>query len=216
MMPDVRDVVATRSVLLELRQERAFVADGREFLDRKRLLIAGEALRCLAELEQVRGRLLDRAERARTALIAAVARHGLEELLAYPVSPARFRLEIGERRFLGTTLREAELALLSEQPRPEPIHPSPEVARCRREFRELLLTTARLAALTQNLERLIAQYRRTQRRVRALEKVVLPELEQTIAQLDDRLEAQDLEEALRARLAGRRGEGRRDGPPTGG
>jgi V/A-type H+/Na+-transporting ATPase subunit D len=202
-MPNARDVVPTRSALLELKQERSFVSDGREFLDRKRLLIAAEALRNLSELELARRQMLGAAERARTALIAAIARHGLEELTAHPIGDCEFRLDVRERRFLGTLLRDAELALISEQAAPEPVHPSPEVSRCRHAFRALLLATASIAALTQNLERLLAEYRRTQRRVRALENVVLPELVHVIDELDDQLETQDLEEALRARLAGR-------------
>jgi V/A-type H+/Na+-transporting ATPase subunit D len=204
-MASARDVLPTRSALLELKQERTFVADGREFLDRKRLLIAAEALRNLSELEQARRRMLDAAERARSALAAAIARHGLEELAARPVGVTEYRLGLRERRFLGATLREAELSLVAEQAAPDPLHPSPEAGRCRRAFRELLLTTAQVAAFTQNLERLLADYRRTQRRVRALENVVLPELERVIDELDDQLETQELEEALRARLAGRVG-----------
>ncbi len=200
-MPDVRDVVPTRSALLELRQERGFVGDGRDFLDQKRLLIAGEALRCLSELERARRRLLDADGRARQALAAAAARHGLEELGVRPVAPTHFQLDLRERRFLGLRLLEADIALVGEEQAPEPANPSPEAARCRARFLELVLATARVASLRHNLERLQAEYRRTQRRVRALENVVLPELELTLQRLEEQLDAQDREEVMRARLA---------------
>ena len=43
------------------------------------------------------------------------------------------------------------------------------------------------------------EYQRTERRARALEDVLLPELEETTRQIDGHLEALDLEEAVRFR-----------------
>jgi V/A-type H+-transporting ATPase subunit D len=199
-MPDVRDVVPTRSALLELRQERGFVRDGHDFLDQKRLLLAGEALRCLAELEQVRRELEPAGARARTALVAALGRHGPEELGKHPVAPHEFKVDLSERRFLGLYLPRAELSLRVGQ-LPEPANPSPEAARCAKRFRELTLISSRLAALATALERLFDEYRRTGRRVRALENVILPELDRTVQHLEDQLDSQDREETLRARFA---------------
>jgi vacuolar-type H+-ATPase subunit D/Vma8 len=197
-MADARDVVPTRSAMLELRQERSFVADGREFLDQKQLLLAGEALKCLEELERARERLLEAHRRAQKSLALAVRRHGLEELSLRPLAESHWQLERTKRRFLGLELERAELSG-DFGPDPETANPSPEARRCRDAFRELARIAARLAALSESVERLRREYRRTHRRVRALESVLLPELEQTIAQLDDQLDAQDREESLRAR-----------------
>jgi V/A-type H+-transporting ATPase subunit D len=72
----------------------------------------------------------------------------------------------------------------------------------------LLAPLAQLAACSANLERLAMEYRRTERRAKALENVLLPEVESALAAIEDRLELGDQEEALRIRLVGRRSWGR--------
>jgi V/A-type H+/Na+-transporting ATPase subunit D len=192
------DAPPTRSALLELRQERSFVADGREFLDQKELLLAGEALRRLAELDRVASELRAAERTARAALEAAVRRHGLEELSARPVANPDYRLERSEQKFLGLRLERAAISWTDER-QPECAVPSPEARRAREAFAELVRLSVRLAALAAGVERLRREYRRTHRRVRALENVLLPELDATIAELDEQLDAEDREENLRAR-----------------
>jgi V/A-type H+-transporting ATPase subunit D len=190
----------TRSRLMELRRERRFVAEGRELLDQKRLLIAGEALRCLAELEAERARLFERDRAARDALADAVGQHGVLELSVRPVATSTFRLDVAERRFLGIPLVRAELSS-RDGPAPELVNPSPEATRCRWRYAEVVVAAARVAALERSIDALRAEYRRTHRRVRALDNVVLPELDHAIRAVEDQLDAQDREELLRARMA---------------
>jgi V/A-type H+-transporting ATPase subunit D len=133
-------------------------------------------------------------------LAEAVAVHGLEGLQVHPAPPAdAAQVTRQARTFLGVALQAAELAL----PAPAPaaaVVPSPEARRVADRFHRLLTESAALAALTGNLERLLAEYRRTERRARALEDVLLPELEATLAEVEQRLEEQELEEAVRVRL----------------
>ncbi|MBF0418470.1 MAG: hypothetical protein HQL86_09515, partial [Magnetococcales bacterium] len=56
--------------------------------------------------------------------------------------------------------------------------------------------------LSGNLQRLLTEYRRTERRARALEDVILPELDEAIHEMEIRLEELDQEEAIRVRLGG--------------
>ena len=58
---------------------------------------------------------------------------------------------------------------------------------------------ARLAVLTGNLERLRVEYLRTSRRARALEDVLLPEIDERLGVIDNALEEQEREEAVRVR-----------------
>jgi V/A-type H+-transporting ATPase subunit D len=62
---------------------------------------------------------------------------------------------------------------------------------------------ARLGVSGGNLERLAVEYRRTERRARALENVLLPEVEGALSTIQGQLELADQEEAVRIRLAGR-------------
>jgi len=63
----------------------------------------------------------------------------------------------------------------------------------------LLEAAAPLAAITANLHRLMREYRRTERRVRALENVVLPEIRQDLAAMEEHLDLNDQEEVIRVR-----------------
>jgi V/A-type H+-transporting ATPase subunit D len=54
----------------------------------------------------------------------------------------------------------------------------------------------RLAAMAGNLERLHREYRRSVRRVRALQDVLLPEVDRTVGEIESRLEELEQDEAL--------------------
>jgi V/A-type H+-transporting ATPase subunit D len=75
------------------------------------------------------------------------------------------------------------------------VAPSPELAACRRAFGALLDAAVPLAATEGNLERLSQEYRRSVRRARALQDVLLPESERALREVEtalEELEQQDL------------------------
>ena len=67
-------------------------------------------------------------------------------------------------------------------------------------FRALLPRVIALAVIGGNLERLRDDYARTARRARAMEDVLLPEIDQTLGAIQSALEELDREESLRARF----------------
>lgn len=195
------ELTPTRAAVLELREERRAMREGYEFLDEKRLLLAGEMLRELKQYEQASAAFTARLARASEALRAACARHGLQGVQVYPaVALENLELRVRRRQLLAVRLQEAALAA-DVGPVPVALHPSPEAEHCRGEFLELLRQAAVLAALAGNLERLRQEYRRTERRARALEDVLIPEIEQIIAELDSRIEEIEQEEAIAVRQA---------------
>jgi V/A-type H+-transporting ATPase subunit D len=60
----------------------------------------------------------------------------------------------------------------------------------------LLTQVAALAALAGNLERLSIEYQRSVRRARALQDVILPELDRSITDIEGRLEELEQEDAI--------------------
>jgi V/A-type H+-transporting ATPase subunit D len=193
------DITPTRAAVLELQDERRSMREGYEFLDEKRLLLAAEMLRELKRYESLWAGFQRALQEAATALREAVARHGFEGVQVYP--PARFEtlaLEIAPAILLGVRLQQATLrAELGSAP--PALNPSPEAERCRRVFLDVIEQSAALAAIAGNLERLRHEYRRTERRARALEDVLLPEIGSTIYDLESRLEEVEQEEAIRVR-----------------
>ncbi len=203
----VADRAPTRSAMLELGEEQRVVAEAYEFLDEKRLLLAAELLRQLERYEALLDEIEAFGRSARQQLVAAVQRHGLQELSVYPATPlAGVGIDLQQRNVMGVTLLDARLVIPAAGRHTPPVasQPSPEAEQCRAAFAGLLPKLTALAGVSGNLHRLLAEYRRTERRARALENVVLPEIEQALARVAGYLEEMDLEDAIRVRIkAGR-------------
>jgi V/A-type H+-transporting ATPase subunit D len=198
----MNELTPTRSLLIALADERRTMREGYAFLDEKCLLLAGEMLRQYRrhrEIAQDLGRLI---EAARQALAAALARHGLHGLQVVPPAAARLRLRVETHPLLGVATLSAT-AIGEPGVAPAPVHPTPEAEACRVAYGRVAARLAELAAVSTTLARLLAEYRRTVRRVRALQDVLLPELDVDIADIETRLEDLEREDALIARGFGR-------------
>jgi len=202
-MPDLgASIIATRVALLELRDERRQVQEGYELLDEKRVMLATEILRQLREHTARQDQLREHEAAARAAFAAAVATHGFDDVTVAPSCPlgeALLRRE--NRRFLGIALVDAHLdvAPLEAQAGGS----SPELRSCAHAFRQVAADYVALSACAGNLRRLIRDYVRTERRARALENVLLPEIDASLRFVEEQLDAVDQEEAVRVRNAGR-------------
>ncbi len=195
------DITPTRSAVLELAEERRAMREGYQFLDEKRLLLAAEMLQELRRYEDAMGAFNERMQSATEALKAAVGRHGLDGTQVYPAVPIEHvEIKITRHQLLGVRLMEASFR--GEPGKPPPAeHPSSEAEQCRELFAGLLRQSAGIATLAGNLERLRLEYRRTERRARALEDVLMPEIDSTIKELETRVEEIEQEEAIRVRRA---------------
>ena len=193
----------SRSAWLELKEEQKLVIDGYEFLDEKAMLIAAEMLEQRQLYVESREHFLALCEAAADALTSAVGELGLEGLQVYPAAEIEGRvIETGERACIGQTLVEASFVANLTGPAGLPAMPSANAERSAMAFFEVLEAGASLAALSTNLERLAREYRRTWRRVRALENVVLPEIDADLAAMEEHLDLIEQEEIIRVRTAG--------------
>lgn len=202
-MPELeRELSANRSTALELRDERHLVREGYEFLDEKRMLLAAEILRGLDRYRALRSAWRDLHARAGAALLEAAARHGVEGLIVHPAPHlSEFRVTQQVRRAMGIGLIEARAEIGTVAAGNEPVDPSPEARACAALHLDLLREAVPLAALELNLRRLAAEYRRTERRARALENVLVPELDQALRFVEEQLELYELEENVRVHEA---------------
>ncbi|MEO5332088.1 MAG: V-type ATP synthase subunit D [Magnetococcus sp. YQC-5] len=201
------EISPTRSALLESRDERQVMQEGYRFLDEKRLLLAAEIIKFFNRYQELQTRFQQLHRQAVLALEEAVVRHGLHGVQVEPASEMESaRIKRMDRIFFGVPLVDGvELDPGEVKPPGFVLYPSPEKRSCKRSFSELTALTLELAALSGNLHRLLAEYQRTERRARALEDVILPELDAAIHEMDIRLEELEQEEAVRVRL-GRMGE----------
>lgn len=192
----MNDTTPTRSAAIALAQERRAMREGHAFLEEKCLQLAATMLREL-QAHAAATRTLDALwAAAGAALAAALARHGLQGLQCYPAGdPSDLRIGVQQRRLLGIALQDAHLEQ-GAQRMPVPPAPSPEAEQCRDAFAALAAQLVVMAALSGNLERLYREYRRSVRRTRALQDVLLPELDRSLQTIEAQLEELEQDEAL--------------------
>jgi len=191
---------ATRSAVIALREERRAMREGCAFLDEKCLLLAAAMLTELRAHDALAREMQPLWARARLTLAAALQRHGVNGLQCQPpLDASGQRLVLRRRSLLGVALVDAAIDG-APGAAPPAVNPSPEARECRLAYAALLAPLARLAAIDGNLARLHAEYRRTVRRVRALEDVVLPEIERDCGEMESVLAELERDEAVWARF----------------
>ena len=189
----------TRSVVLELKDEQRAMHEGYVFLDEKCLLLAAAILRELEQYAALDRALLAAHEAAIQTLRAALARHGLGDLQVYPaLDQTAATLACQWRSIMGVRLQDVTWRPADAVPPPS-VEYSPEAEACRRAFIVLIAASARLAAGSGNLERLGSEYRRSVRRARALQDVLLPEVDGEVYRIETRLEELEQEDAISMR-----------------
>ena len=200
------DVAPSRSAILELRDERQAMVEGHAFLDEKCLAIAAEIVRELARYAALERDFLAASQAAARALQAAIARHGLAELRLHP-APATCGARPAQRVALGDggeaprvpvsrNSRGNRKCRTGARPRRAPATPpSPPCWRWPRA----------VGSSAGNLERLSEEYRRSIRRARALDDVLIPEAARELSVMETALEDLEREDAIAMRLGARAG-----------
>ncbi len=198
------EILATRVAFLELKDERRLIQEGYELLDEKRVLLAAEIMRQMRRLAALREERERLDGEARHALEAAASVHGFDELTVMPKRDLGAALVRTDAQvFLGLQLVEALVDESEGTAAVAPRLPTPEARSCETAFHRLLLAQAPIAACIGNLRRLVREYVRTERRARALENVMLPEIDGSLKFIEEQLDAVDQEEAIRVRNAAR-------------
>jgi V/A-type H+-transporting ATPase subunit D len=195
-----RELAISRIALLELKDEQRLVKEGYELLDEKRILLASEIRRQLERLRLWQGESRKMEDAARAALKAAVDCHGLDELSVYPsVSTADDALQLSRSQLFGLELIEAHWQAAPARGLEQAVNPTPEARACALAYRAWLAPMVKIAACCVNLHRLVREYVRTERRARAIENVLLPEIDSSLKFIEEQLESLDQEEIARLR-----------------
>jgi len=195
---------ASRAALLELRRERELIEQGHRFLDEKRMQLARELLRRIESYEQLLEALHNRHAKGRDALRQAVIDYGLADIQVYPaLASAGADWDVSQKWFLGLSLPEAEMIWRTDGLEEEPAIKRPGVEEAAGRYAEVTEVAAAGAAMLTAMFRLEAEYKRTERSVRALENVVMPEIRQEEKVTEEALAEIEQEEAVRVRLFGK-------------
>jgi V/A-type H+-transporting ATPase subunit D len=190
-----RDIPCTKSNLLRLREQFAFVKAGHELLDQKREVLLEELTQTFREAQRLRRELTEA-----LATLYAMLRDGLLadgraalEAEAFTL-PNVLPFSLRERSIMGVTI--PLLTLAAALPATAHVAPgtaSPAAAWVRRQVRTLLPALLRQAEIEVSCRRLAAELQKTQRKVNALEHIFLPEYRDTIQFIEATLEEKERE-----------------------
>jgi len=187
----------TRGFLLDLRRRLALARDAHELLEMKRDQLIKELMKAVERLKEARGRLEREVEDLHQELAVIHAIYGTLEI----VSGARLvseglRLEVVPRSIMGVEVPEVRVR---EAPGPAKGVP-PHIQRLAEKALRVLPMLIEVAELESMIERIADDLGRTNVRVNALEKVVIPSYEALIKRIGDAIAQSELEEFMRIKL----------------
>lgn len=185
----MRNTAPTKSNLIALKNELKFATLGHELLDQKRNILVMELLNLVDQA-------VDFQEKADKVLAAAYAcledaalDMGKRRLLSLSSAVrVEAELEISQRKVMGVPLPVVQTGFSGKAPWYSPGNTSFHVDTAIEEFRGALEMTGKLAELKVSIMRLAREVKKTIRKVNALEKIAIPELRETVAHIQNRLE----------------------------
>jgi V/A-type H+-transporting ATPase subunit D len=179
----------TKTNLLKLRQELSFARLGHELLDQKRNILVLELLALVDQTVDFNERVVRALAEAYRTLQEAVMHMGKLKV-ATLASAVNIDAEITlkQRRVMGVRLPAVETSFVEHPPYYSPMGTSFWIDGSILQFKEALQLMGRLAELKISIIRLATEVRKTIRKVNALEKIAIPELQSSLLFVQNRLE----------------------------
>lgn len=185
----------TLGTLLRLRRQLEFIRRGKEVLEMKRDHLAGEVNKLLAEERAMRGEVERELMDAYGALKIAYSRIGYWGVLSSASSVKGLELGTGVRSVMGVEMPRAEVEAGPDLKSVAEATAYEAAERISLALRGLV----RLAEVEAGVERMALELMATNRKVNALEYIVIPGFVRQIKYIEDVLEEETLEEFFKAK-----------------
>jgi len=192
-------VKPTKGFLMDMKRRIGFIERGTEFLKLKRDQLAKELTTSLDVLRGRRKLLMDILQEAYAAVTAAYLSLGPQEVQSQTRSiKSSLELEVLPRAVMGVRY---PFVKIGEKPEiTAELDITLSVASDR--VYEILDDIIRLAEFESRVERIADELGKTNRKVNALENIIIPEYKQIIKFIEDKLDEESLEELVRMKLIG--------------
>jgi len=192
-------VKPTKGFLMDMKRRIGFIERGTEFLKLKRDQLAKELTTSLDVLRGRRKLLMDILQEAYAAVTAAYLSLGPMEVQSQTKSiKSSLELEVLPRAVMGVRY---PFVKIGEKPEiTAELDITLSVASDR--VYEILDDIIRLAEFESRVERIADELGKTNRKVNALENIIIPEYKQIIKFIEDKLDEESLEELVRMKLIG--------------
>jgi V/A-type H+-transporting ATPase subunit D len=185
----VRNVAPTKTNLIRLRDELKFARMGHELLDQKRNILVLELLNLVDQAVEYEEKVDAALAKAYAGLEDAVMAMGKLKVggLAGAIDVSA-DISLRQRRVMGVVLPVVQTEFSDRGPYYSPMDTSASIDEAVAAFREALGLLGRMAELKVSVVRLSREVRKTMRKVNALEKIAIPELDDSLHYIQNRLE----------------------------
>lgn len=185
---------ATKGVLLRLREQLRFIEKGKEILKMKREQLAGEINRLLAEV-RVRGELEKEIMEAYECLKKAHSMLGYQNLQSMALTVGQMDVSGLTYSVMGVVVPELRI----EKEADISNVPSGVAYEAAEKLSSLIEKIIKLSESEAKIEKLVDEFMSTNRKVNALERIVIPSITNTIRYIEGRLYEEMLEEFIRTK-----------------
>jgi len=185
-------VPPTKSSLLRVKRDFAFAREGSELLEQKRQVLALELIQRLQHVRAVHREVDERLSAAHKTLRKALACVGAAQMAGESLGITdTHEIGVSTRRVMGINLPGLRVSVKPVGPEFAPGGGAVQADDVMKRFHEALEAIARLAEVENAVVRLSRELKKTQRRVNALNKVVLPDYSETLKYITDVLEERE-------------------------
>jgi V/A-type H+-transporting ATPase subunit D len=192
------NIPPTRSNLLQMKKELQFAREGYEILDRKRVVLTSELIRVAHDAEALQEQVWKMLASAYRALEQAKLTMGQEHVTWAALAMSKtVDVQLKFSGVMGVPIPHIE----SSGGLPEMTYGLGDTPATLDEasaaFREVLKRIPELSELVTTVWRLAGELRKTQRRVKALQYIFIPQYEETVLFIKGALEEREREETFR-------------------
>lgn len=187
-------VVPTKTNLLKLKRERLFAQEGYDLLEQKRKILVLELMQLMdktVESQEILEKNLAAAFEALEKSAIAMGRQTLEGT-ALSVN-IEADLSLSMRRLMGVNIPQVQVAIREQMPSFSPEETSIWVDESISRFKGILEDLGKLAEFRVSLIRISEEVRKTMQRVNALEKIAIPDYNESIKYIEGVLEENERE-----------------------
>lgn len=182
-------VAPTKSNLLKQKQELKFAKLGYELLDQKRNILVIELLGLVDQAVDLEAKVEELLKIAYEAFKESVLESGKLQFVSLASAiDIKAEIKIDQRKVMGVSLPVVETEYHENPPYYSSLGPSYWTDLAIEKFKDVLQEMGSLAELKVSIMRLAKEVKKTIRKVNALEKIAIPDLKESVAFIQTRLE----------------------------
>jgi V/A-type H+-transporting ATPase subunit D len=188
------EIAPTKTNLMKVKRDLGFANEGWELLDQKRKILVVELMGLIDRAVEAQEEVEKKLSLAFRALDQAMLLMGRRDLTLVALGMhIRSDIKFSERRVMGVSIPKVRVGFDDKSPYVAAAESSIWVDEATLRFREVLKLLGTLAEARISLMRLSREVAKTIRRVNALEKVFIPDYEETLKYIIMSLEEMDRE-----------------------